>query len=64
LEKIGSNNLKVTWDGVKKMIGLQKTQNKPVQLPMYKNDSILTAAKLACWCRWRRTENGFFHDFL
>jgi len=44
LEKIGSNNLKVAWDGVKKMIGLQKTQNKPVQLPMYKNEWELSEA--------------------
>ena len=35
-ERLGSNNLKAAWDGVKRMIGLQKAHKKPVHLPMHK----------------------------
>ena len=43
-ERLGSNNLKAAWDGVKRMTGLHKTQNKPVHIPMYKSDSDLSEA--------------------
>ena len=43
-ERLGSNNLKAAWDGVKRMTGLNKTQNKPVHIPMYKSDSDLSEA--------------------
>ena len=34
-ERLGSNNLKAAWDGVKRMTGLHKTKNKPVHIPMW-----------------------------
>ena len=49
-ERLGSNNLKAAWDGVKRMIGLQKAHKKPVHLPMHKNYNELSEAL-----------NTFFH---
>ena len=43
-ERLGSNNLKAAWDGVKRMVGLQKANKKPVNLPMHKNDNELSEA--------------------
>ena len=38
-ERLGSNNLKAAWIGVKRMVGLQKANKKPVNLPMHKNEA-------------------------
>ncbi|KAK0146536.1 hypothetical protein N1851_014143 [Merluccius polli] len=56
-ERLGSNNLKAAWDGVKRMIGLQKEHKKPVHLPMHKNDSELSEAFNAFFSRFDS------HDF-
>jgi hypothetical protein len=49
--------LKAAWDGVKRMTGLHKTQNKPVHIPMYKSDSDLSEALNTFFSRFD------IHDF-
>ena len=56
-ERLGSNNLKAAWDGVKRMTGLHKTQNKPFHIPMYKSDSDLSEALNTFFSRFD------IHDF-
>lgn len=41
-ERLGSNNLKAAWDGVKRPTGLHITQNKPIYIPTYESDSDLS----------------------